>query len=309
VAPLDDTIEALLWEDESTTLDFKQMQYPFAAATDDQKGEIIKDILAFANTPRDRDAHIIIGAKERKGHRATVIGVTHHLDDAHLQQLINTKTNRPITFTYRTATIDGKQLGIIQIPVHKRFLYLKKDFGKLRSNILYLRQGSSTSEASPEEIAHMRADQHNAAGYSPEIAALTNLQRHAPFYQRIITLSLNISRIPSHYENPRSEEYEQERRKLHVRFDEEHDAFRQAMSSARDLLTERARVAPLESAAITKILAALREVEQTVNTLASWANSRLDNELPRDKQREAAQAAEKLSTLVARRLVTLGATP
>ncbi|HEV7390775.1 MAG TPA: ATP-binding protein [Burkholderiales bacterium] len=155
MASLPATITALLAKDESTTLDFKQAQYPLANATDDQKSEIIKDILAFANTARDKDAYIIIGAKERKGHPATVIGITDHLEDAHLQQLINTKTNRPIMFRYRTTTIGGKQLGVIQIPVQERFLYLKKDFGKLRANIVYLRRGSSTSMATPDDIARM----------------------------------------------------------------------------------------------------------------------------------------------------------
>ena len=156
----------------------------------------------------------------------------------------------------------------------------------------------------------MGADQHSAPRYNPEVAALTNLQQHAQFYQRIITLSQNISRIPHHnvVHIPRPAAYEEERRKLHVRFDEEHDAFRQGMSSAHDLLTAQcAHVSPAESASIREILAALREVEQTVRTLASWANSRLHRELPQDKQRDAALAAATLSRLVVRRLLSIGA--
>ena len=42
-------MEELLNEDESATLDFKRDQYPFDNATDEQKGELLKDILAFAN--------------------------------------------------------------------------------------------------------------------------------------------------------------------------------------------------------------------------------------------------------------------
>src|SRR5437899_1839798 len=109
MAPLTDTIEALLWEDESTTLDFKQAQYPFA--TDDQKSEIIKDILAFANAFRRDDAYILLGVQDQQGGRATIIGVTNHPDDASLQQLVNTKTNRTVEFSYHALTIDGQQLG------------------------------------------------------------------------------------------------------------------------------------------------------------------------------------------------------
>ena len=38
-------IEALLYEDESTTLDFKREQYPFEKASDGYKSELLKDIL------------------------------------------------------------------------------------------------------------------------------------------------------------------------------------------------------------------------------------------------------------------------
>jgi Schlafen, AlbA_2 len=308
---LTDTIEALLWEDESTTLDFKQAQYPFATATDEQKSEIIKDILAFANAFRRDDAYILLGIHDQPGGRATILGVTNHLDDASLQQLVNTKTNRPVEFSYHALTIDGHKLGAIRIPRQQRPTYLKTSYGKLHAQTVYLRHGSSTSTASLEEIARMGTDQQpSGQRYDPEITALQTIHRHARFHERVVRLWENISRIPEHSITniARSAEYERERRALHVPFTVDHDAFRQAMSSARDILTHHAdRVSAAEKAAITEILAALHDVEQTVSDLASWSNSRLDLELPRDKQRDATQAAEKLSTLVARRLVTLGA--
>lgn|GEM_PF-2809472 len=42
-------MEELLNEEEGTTLDFKREQYRFERASDEQKGELLKDILAFAN--------------------------------------------------------------------------------------------------------------------------------------------------------------------------------------------------------------------------------------------------------------------
>ena len=42
-------IEILLNMAESDVLDFKRDQYPLAGATDDQKGELVKDIVAFDN--------------------------------------------------------------------------------------------------------------------------------------------------------------------------------------------------------------------------------------------------------------------
>jgi hypothetical protein len=153
MASLTATIKALLAKDESTTLDFKRDQYPFANATDNQKSELIKDVLAFANAFRHQDAYILLGITE--GHPATVTGITNHLSDAHLQQLVNTKTNRPVEFSYHALRINGKDIAAIRIPLQQRPLYLKKNYGNLPANTVYLRHGSSTSIATPDEIARM----------------------------------------------------------------------------------------------------------------------------------------------------------
>lgn len=307
-AALTEIIEALLWEDESTTLDFKQAQYPLT--TDEEKSELLKDLVAFTNAFRRDTAYILLGVREHKGGRATITGVTHHLHDHDLQQLVNSKTNRPLTFSYHALTIDHQQVGIIQIPRQPRPAHLTKSFGKLTANTVYLRHGSSTSIATPDEIARMGND-HTERPPSPELTALQAIHEHARFYQRIIRLWESITRIPHHYITniARPTAYEDERRALHVQFNQEYDTFRQAMSRARDLLTHhRDALAPVAQTPITTILDAVREVEQTVRDLASWSNSRLDTDLPSDKQRDAAAAADTLSNLVAQRLVILGAT-
>ena len=51
----DGLFESLLHEEESSSLDFKRDQYPFVGASDDDKSELLKDILAFAaNRPHGR---------------------------------------------------------------------------------------------------------------------------------------------------------------------------------------------------------------------------------------------------------------
>src|SRR4051812_13502406 len=95
-----DTIEQLLNEEENPSLDFKRDQYPFVGATDDEKGELLKDILAFCNAWRRTDAFILVGVKEIRGARSVLNGVSHHLDDAQLQQFVNSKVQRPATFSY-----------------------------------------------------------------------------------------------------------------------------------------------------------------------------------------------------------------
>jgi hypothetical protein len=150
-------IEELLYEEESSTLDFKQKQYIFINAHDHQKSELLKDILAFANAWRRNDAYILIGIEEVKGGRSNVLGIDNDLDDADLQQFVNSKTQRPILFEYKNAQIDGKKIGLIKIPINERPIYLNKDYGKLKKHTVYIRRGSSTDIATPDEIAKMGA--------------------------------------------------------------------------------------------------------------------------------------------------------
>jgi hypothetical protein len=148
----DDLIERLLKDGESSSLDYKRDQYPFAGATDEQKGELLKDILAFANGERHAEAYILIGVEEVQGGRSAVVGVSHHLEDDKLQQFVNSKTNRPVTFSYRAYPFEGKQLGIIIIPQQDRPTYLNKDFGRLHQYAVYCRQGTSTATVPPDVV-------------------------------------------------------------------------------------------------------------------------------------------------------------
>lgn len=147
--------EALLHEDESSALDFKRDQYEFSGASDEAKAELLKDVLAFANAWRRATAYILIGVQDHKGARSEPVGVACHLEDAALQQFVNGKTQRPVEFAYRTTSLDGVPVGVLEIPVQTRPLYLKKDYGRLRKGVVYVRRGSSTAEAEPDEIARM----------------------------------------------------------------------------------------------------------------------------------------------------------
>ena len=95
-----DILERLLYEEESEALDFKAQQYPFDGARDDQKSELLKDILAFANAWRRTDAYILIGVQEVRAGRSIVRGVATHLLNQNLQQFVASKTNRPVLFSY-----------------------------------------------------------------------------------------------------------------------------------------------------------------------------------------------------------------
>ena len=100
--------------------------------------------------------------------RSEVVGVKDHLDDADLHQFVNGKTQRRIEFSYYAVPIEGTTIGVIEIPPQQRPFHLKKGFGKLRANDVYIRDGSSTRVASPDEIAKMGAEV--STGGVPELA-------------------------------------------------------------------------------------------------------------------------------------------
>ena len=149
-------IENLLYEEESSTLDFKEEQYNFINEQNKyKKGELLKDILAFANAWRQTDAYILIGVREIKGSKSEVIGIKEedNIDDASLQEFINQKTNKPIEFEYKTTIIHKKNIAYIKIPIQNRPFFINKQFGGVEANIVYIRRGSSTDKANPDEIS------------------------------------------------------------------------------------------------------------------------------------------------------------
>lgn len=150
----------LLRKSESETLDFKEGQYAFAEGCDIEKGELLKDILAFANSWKETDAFILIGVSEKDGRASGLVRVLNHLPDHSLQQFVNTRTNRPITFNVEAITVDGLELDVIRISrIQKRPIFLAKDFGRVSKGVVYIRRGSSTNIAGADEIAEMgRAD-------------------------------------------------------------------------------------------------------------------------------------------------------
>jgi hypothetical protein len=113
--------------------------------------------LALANAWRRTPAFILIGVEEVKGGRSIVHGVTTHLPDNNLQQFVNSKTNRPVTFSYEAVALEGKQVGVITIPRQKRPFSLVADYGKLRKDIVYARHGSSSATVSVDEATRMAA--------------------------------------------------------------------------------------------------------------------------------------------------------
>jgi hypothetical protein len=176
-------IETLLYRGEGDSLDFKLEQYKFEGASDEEKSKLLKDILAFANSWREGPAHIIIGVRENP---REVEGLDKDIDDAKLQQFINEKTNKPINLSYHSADFNGKKVGLFTIAVQDRPFYLKKAFGKLKSDVVYVRRGSSTAEAKPDEIAKMGVAQAIASTSAKLKLTIVSGDGRATPYEHIV---------------------------------------------------------------------------------------------------------------------------
>jgi predicted HTH transcriptional regulator len=149
-------LSSLLQRSEGDSLDFKRDNYRFRNGTDDEKSELLKDIVALANAWKATDAYIIIGVEESHGKASKLVGLTPDLNDSDAQQFVNAKTNRLVTFAVEHHKHEGHTLTVVRVTQKQsRPIFLTKNYGKLRKNVVYVRHGSSTDEASPDEIAEM----------------------------------------------------------------------------------------------------------------------------------------------------------
>lgn len=165
-----DQMQQFLYRSESESLDFKEMLPKLAELTDEKKSEILKDVLAFANSWRNDDAYILIGIKPVMGGPHETPGMVEEpFDDAQLQQFINSKTNRKVALSYECVSFQGVQLGVISIPKQPRPTFATAMFGKVQKHAVYYRMGSSTNIAKPDEIAAMGAADAIPAHASPTL--------------------------------------------------------------------------------------------------------------------------------------------
>jgi Schlafen, AlbA_2 len=227
--PFPPYLEPLLWRSEDDGLDFKRDQYRFEGATDEDRSELLKDILAMVNAWRSDEAFILVGVDELlPPGPGRVVGISEHLKDSNVQQLLNSRANRPIRFAYEAIRVTGKDLGVIRIPRQERPAFLKRDFGKLKRGVVYVRRGSATVEADADEIARMGA--FGAATASPSIRvtfgdpmtleptgdhlALSNVRLALPSRSEIASLRpRRASREPFDFAMsafPRNDRYEEE---------------------------------------------------------------------------------------------------
>lgn len=195
----DEDLEQLRYKGEGTDLDFKQAQYAFAGASDYEKSELLKDIMAIANAYRSGPGYILIGFKDLAPHPAEVVGIStsDHIDDAAIQQFVRSKIDPLLEFQYEERLFDGKHIAVITIPKQARPFVPKQDFGKLRKNVALVRRGSSTDEASMSEMLKMA---HADAGSlkTARVELLIKTGENKPFPARLSLSFLRFGELPDY---------------------------------------------------------------------------------------------------------------
>ncbi|MGC3958567.1 MAG: ATP-binding protein [Verrucomicrobiota bacterium] len=185
----------LLQQSESETLDFKSQQYKYAGAdaSDESKSKLLKDIIAMANVRKNSPRHILIGVDEHLQPEKRVCGADATLDDADIQQFVNKKTNRPVSFLVKNIFYKALRVTVIQIESTQKWpIFVNQTYGGVKSNVIYVRRGSSTEELSPDallELAHEEENQkEEAAKREAESRFRHKFSKFLPGFENRITL-------------------------------------------------------------------------------------------------------------------------
>jgi hypothetical protein len=140
--------EYLLSLPENDIIDFKEVCHQFNGKKEDDDGKFIKDILSFGNSIRTETAYIISGVKF-VGANKSLVGTIPMMDDASLQQKVETKVFPKPKFTSYMFPYQGMEFGIIEIPVqtYERPLTATIVLKGCKPGTIYIRRGSSNAEA------------------------------------------------------------------------------------------------------------------------------------------------------------------
>ena len=158
--------QQLIRRSEGQTLDFKEAGYDLK----NSRNKFIKDVLAMANTPRDQPAHIVFGVRWTPESGSTVMGLERQLDDVELQQAFGQDRVHPIPiFTYTPLRFEGKQVGVLEIPVREDGPYMPvKDQDnkrpksssydeRLQAGTIYCRRGTQNVRTTSAEAKRICA--------------------------------------------------------------------------------------------------------------------------------------------------------
>ena len=144
-------LSSLIDRPESNTLDFKAKGYDLSKRRG--KRDFAKDVASFANTPREADAHIVLGVNKHLDGTIELLGLDKAIDDADLQGIAGSYLDSVPQFSYQPIWHRGVSLGLITIPPgHGGPVAPRVTRGEgFTESTIYFRRGSRNSIASIRE--------------------------------------------------------------------------------------------------------------------------------------------------------------
>jgi len=158
-----EVFEELINLNESDTLDFKEGQYSFDADTKEAKNRkranFVKDIICMANTPRKASAYIVLGVRVLPDGKKELLGLSNHVDDADLQEKVESLCSPHPRFKYEPVTYQNKSYAYIEILADQSFsTHLpQKNIGALQKFGVYHRRNSQNALADGREQERIHA--------------------------------------------------------------------------------------------------------------------------------------------------------
>lgn len=151
-------LSQLINSHESSILDFKSRMYDFDNDENGKRiGSYVKDVIAFTNTIRTESSFILVGIEEKVSSENIVVGIDEIIDEGILQDKIKDKVYPLPNFSFHTAKIEGKIIGIFEFPVFK-FSQPVVSTVKLKGvevGQIYHRKGSTNSLATSLESIYI----------------------------------------------------------------------------------------------------------------------------------------------------------
>jgi hypothetical protein len=145
---------------EDHRLDFKSGLYT-------SNDELTKDLMAIANLlPPASNGHILLGVRQRPDDTGEIVGVALGAErDSQYQQKVAGRLNRSPRFTFYPLRLSEGEVGAFEITgVGERPYFPIVTAGRLRKFVPQKRLGSSTAEATPDEVKEWVLEDQTKSG-------------------------------------------------------------------------------------------------------------------------------------------------
>ena len=191
IIPTDELTRIIYDYPEQSKFDWKRN---INISSDKAKAEIAKDVISIANAHGTTNGYIIYGINPQLDN--PFLGISTSIDDATIQQIVNSKINKPIEFIYYEQKVKKVKIGILVIEKEQiRPFMVTKDCGVLKKGTIPIRRGSSSSLAIEHDMQMMFSDYNRIDNIQNKISYIQKAILNDAPATHIITEYLDLMKI------------------------------------------------------------------------------------------------------------------